>query len=53
VHKYVAGIAVSLMVALGTLQAEPLVTSGAGLGGCQKLAADLKPDQGLNSDLLT
>jgi hypothetical protein len=47
-HKYVAGIAAGLVAAVGAVQAEPLATSGVGLGSCQKLAADLKPEQGLN-----
>jgi hypothetical protein len=47
-HKCVAGVAVGLVVAVGAVQAEPLATSGVGLKSCQKLAADLKPEQGLN-----
>jgi hypothetical protein len=47
-HKYVAGVAVGLMAAMGAVQAEPLTTSGVGLASCEKLARDLKPEQGFN-----
>ena len=46
--KYVTGIALGLMATIGTVQAEPLTTAGVGLASCEKLARDLKPEQGFN-----
>ena len=42
-----AGLLASLL-AVGTLRAEPLATAGVGLASCEKLARDLKPEQGFN-----
>ena len=47
-RKYVTGIALGLMATIGTVQAEPLATAGVGLASCEKLARDLKPEQGFN-----
>jgi hypothetical protein len=47
-RKYVAIAAISLMIGMGAVRAEPLTTSGIGLASCQKLAADLKPEEGFN-----
>ena len=46
-RKYVVGVAFGLM-AMGAAQAEPLATAGVGLAICEKLARDLKPEQGFN-----
>ena len=46
-RKYVAGLALG-MAAIGTVQADPLATAGVGLASCEKLARDLKPEQGFN-----
>ena len=40
------GLAMGLMAVIGTAQAEPLTTAGVGLASCEKLARDLKPEQG-------
>jgi hypothetical protein len=47
-HKFFGGVVLSLAAAMGAVQAEPLTTSGIGLASCEKLAADLKPEQGFN-----
>jgi hypothetical protein len=50
-RKYIvgaAGLLASLSAALGTVRAEPLATAGVGLASCEKLARDLKPEQGFN-----
>ena len=47
-RKYAAGVAVGLMAATGVAEAEPLATAGVGLASCEKLARDLKPEQGFN-----
>lgn len=52
-RKYVAGAAVGFMAvvliaASGTVQAEPLATAGVGLASCEKLARDIKPELGFN-----
>ena len=47
-RRYIVGVAVGLMAATGAVQAEPLATAGVGLASCEKLAADLKPEQGFN-----
>lgn len=44
----VAGLSVSLLAAVGAVRAEPLATAGVGLASCEKLARDLKPEQGFN-----
>src|ERR1700693_4310096 len=36
------------MPPMAPVQAEPLATSGVGLASCEKLARDLKPEQGFN-----
>ena len=36
------------MAATGTVQADPLATAGVGLASCEKLARDLKPEQGFS-----
>jgi hypothetical protein len=51
-RKYVAaagiGFLASFLAAMGAVQAEPLTTSGIGLASCEKLARDLKPEQGFS-----
>ena len=47
-RKYVAGVALGFMAAIGTAQADPLTTAGVGLASCEKLARDLKPEEGFN-----
>ncbi len=47
-RNYFAGVAVGLMAGMGAVQAEPLATAGVGLASCEKLARDLKPEQGFN-----
>ncbi len=42
------GLAMGLMAVIGTAQAEPLTTAGVGLASCEKLARDLKPEQGFD-----
>jgi hypothetical protein len=46
--KYIAGVAIGLVAVMGGVRAEPLTTSGIGLASCEKLSADLKPEQGFN-----
>jgi hypothetical protein len=46
-RKFIVGVA-SLLAAVGTVRAEPLATAGVGLASCEKLARDLKPEQGFN-----
>lgn len=46
-RTYVAAAALGLMAFLGDARAEPLTTAGMGLASCEKLAADLKPEEGL------
>jgi hypothetical protein len=45
---YLAGVAIGVMAGIGAVRAEPLATSGIGLASCEKLARDLKPEQGFN-----
>ena len=51
-HTVVAGIAIGVIAVssagTGTTRAEPLTTAGIGLASCQKLAADIRPEQGFN-----
>jgi hypothetical protein len=42
------GVAIGLMAVMGAAQADPLATSGIGLASCEKLAPDLKPEQGFD-----
>jgi hypothetical protein len=44
----IAGVAIVVMAAIGTVRAEPLATNGIGLASCEKLARDLKPAEGFN-----
>jgi hypothetical protein len=45
----IAGVAVGLLAAaVSPIHAEPLTTAGMGLTGCDKLARDLKPQEGFN-----
>ena len=46
-RTYVAAAALGLMAFLGDARAEPLTTAGMGLASCEKLATDLKPEEGL------
>lgn len=46
--KSIAGVVVSLMAATTSVQSEPLTTAGIGLASCEKLAKDLKPEEGFN-----
>ena len=46
--KFVAGTAIGLMATMSSVRAEPLVTAGVGLASCEKLAKDLKPEEGFN-----
>jgi hypothetical protein len=47
-RKLAAPIAIAVMTGVCVVQAEPLTTAGVGLASCQKLAADLKPEEGFN-----
>jgi hypothetical protein len=42
-------IVLMLLTVSGTSRAEPLVTEGIGISSCSRLAADLKPAEGLNN----
>jgi hypothetical protein len=44
----IAGVAIGLTAVIGAARAEPLATSGIGLASCEKLARDLKPEEGFN-----
>ena len=46
--RYIASAAIGLMAAISAVQAEPLTTAGIGLASCQKLAPDIKPEEGFN-----
>jgi hypothetical protein len=46
--KCIAGVIIGLMAAMSGVQAEPLATAGVGLASCEKLAKDLKPEEGFN-----
>jgi hypothetical protein len=46
--KCLAGAAIGLMAVMSGVQAEPLTTAGVGLASCEKLAQDIKPEQGFN-----
>jgi hypothetical protein len=46
-YNFLAAAAIGLMAFVGAVQAEPLTTAGIGLASCEKLAGDLKPEQGL------
>jgi hypothetical protein len=50
-RKNVVGVAIGLAIglaAMGAVSAEPLATSGMGLASCEKLARDIKPEEGFN-----
>jgi hypothetical protein len=47
-HRYIVALTLSLLAAIGDAQGEPITTAGMGLASCEKLASDIKPDQGLN-----
>jgi hypothetical protein len=47
-HRFVAVLTLGLISATDLAQAEPLTTSGIGLASCERLASDIKPEQGLN-----
>src|SRR5262245_14911527 len=46
-YRFAAAL-LSLAALLSPAQADPLATAGMGLQSCEKLARDLKPDQGFN-----
>jgi hypothetical protein len=46
--KNVAGVLAGLIAGMSALHAEPLITAGVGLTSCERLARDLKPEEGLN-----
>ena len=47
-HRYVAALILSFICAIAVARAEPITMSGMGLASCEKLASDIKPDEGLN-----
>jgi len=47
-RNYLAALMMSLAALTGAAQADALATSGIGLQSCEKLARDIKPDQGFN-----
>jgi hypothetical protein len=47
-RKCIAVSMLGLAAMLSAVQAEPLATAGIGLQSCEKLATDLKPEQGFN-----
>jgi hypothetical protein len=47
-RKLAAQVAIALMAGVCVVEAEPLATAGVGLASCQKLAADIKPEEGFN-----
>jgi hypothetical protein len=47
-RRYIAGVTVGLLAAVGAVHAEPLTTAGVGLTSCEKLARDLDPERGFH-----
>ena len=47
-HHFWAVVAVGIMAVTGAAHADPLTTAGVGLASCEKLARDLKPEEGFN-----
>ena len=47
-REFFAVAAIACVAGVGAAQAEPLTTAGIGLASCEKLARDLKPEEGFN-----